>query len=205
MYTGFKINADEKFEHALYNTLRAFPGPSHASHAAATRVIADALDRAKCVDGSIDAEKLGFDWFPELPCSVFISHSHKDLAKAKLLSGWLADRFGISSFIDSMVWGYCQKLIWQIDEQHRNLGSMSYDYAARNISTSNIHMILANALAVMLNKCECVIFLETSNSINSGRMHNNYQRKSTNSPWIFLELSLTKILTRQFKIKHSAV
>src|ERR1700742_144386 len=55
--------------------------------------------------GAVDGSKLQEYWFPSLKADVFISHSHADIKQAVALSGWLSD-MGVSSFIDSAVWGY---------------------------------------------------------------------------------------------------
>jgi len=61
-------------------------------------------------DGKIDGGDLQEEWFPTIEADVFISHSHKNLDKAIALSGWLHSR-GISSFLDSCVWGNADDLL----------------------------------------------------------------------------------------------
>lgn len=69
-------------------------------------------------DGILDAARIEEDWFPSIDADVFISHSHKDQELAIGLAGWLHELFGISSFIDSCVWGYADDLLKQIDRNY---------------------------------------------------------------------------------------
>jgi hypothetical protein len=122
---------------------------------------------------------------------VFISHSHKDESLAKGLANYLAS-LGVKSFIDSCVWGYSDELLRQIDNVHCLHSSGSgYSYEKRNGSTSHVHMMLATALTKMLDKCECVIFLNTPNSITAGESASD---ERTYSPWIYYELSMLEVL-----------
>ena len=38
-------------------------------------------------DGYLDCSELESEWFPNIPCDVFISHSHADEEKAMSLAG----------------------------------------------------------------------------------------------------------------------
>ena len=57
-------------------------------------------------DSILDAARIEEDWFPSIDADVFISHSHRDQELAIGFAGWLHELFGITSFIDSCVWGY---------------------------------------------------------------------------------------------------
>ena len=142
-------------------------------------------------NGIIDGSKLSAHWFPTIKADVFISHSHKDKEASITCASWLKDNFNIDSFIDSCVWGHADDLLKIIDENHcRNGGS--YSYQKRNRSTSHVHMMLANALSEMIEACECVVFINSPNSITSKEAV-----ERTQSPWLFYELGTMRIIRRR--------
>jgi len=143
---------------------------------------------------SVDAEALEREWFGIEKPHIFLSHSHKDLDLAAGLSEMLWERFGITCFVDSFVWGYCDELLNQIDKKFcLSQAKVTFDYQKRNRSTSHVHMMLSAALAKVMDHAECIIFLNTPNSIitkdfiGSGKV-------LTASPWIYNELLLTRLL-----------
>ncbi|MBA5715633.1 hypothetical protein DT035_12565 [Bacillus subtilis] len=143
-------------------------------------------------DGSISGSKLQDNWFPEINADIFLSHSHADKEMAIALAGWLKDTFNLTTFIDSCVWGYADDLLKKIDNKYcKNQGESSYNYDLRNHSTSHVHMMLSTALTKMIDKTECVIFLNTPNSIENKDVINQ-----TKSPWIFLELAMTELIRK---------
>lgn len=163
--------------------------------------------------GIIDVTKLKNNWFPENNYDVFISHSHNDLLIAKRIACWLKNEFDINAFIDSTVWGYSNDLLKKIDDDYcvlsknEKTGLITYDYNKRNYSTSQVNLILSSALHDMIDSCECIIFLNTENSISVVNTINN----KTNSPWIYDELQTTRLinkklpkrLLREEELRHS--
>ena len=151
-------------------------------------------------DGILDAARIEEDWFPSIDADVFISHSHKDQELAIGLAGWLHELFGISSFIDSCVWGYADDLLKMIDKNYcvnkrKPDGSIdTYDYNKRNQSTAHIHMILNTALQKMIDKTECLIFLNTPNSL---LIDNVIDGTATASPWIYSELTFSRLCRKR--------
>lgn len=161
-------------------------------------------DRAKvaveaCLDTvSEDGEKLDGtrirdNWFPQIQADVFISHSHADKELAMALAGWLQKEFNLKPFIDSSVWGCANDLLKRIDRRHcfdeaRNV----YDYDKRNGSTSHVHMMLATALSAMIDRTECLFFLNTPGALSVSQA-----TAKTKSPWILYELSLVQVLRRR--------
>lgn len=146
-------------------------------------------------NGKLDASKIENDWFPKINANVFLSHSHKDEDKVKALAGMLYKKYGIKSFIDSTVWGYADNLLGEIDEEYceptkNNHGGNSYSYKKRNQSTAHVHLLLQGALAKMINDCECIIFVNTPNSLNVSDISNE---NLTSSPWIYSELLMANI------------
>lgn len=154
------------------------------------RCIEDTLDNYINPDGSLSAEMIEKDWFKSIDAHVFLSHSHADERIVKALAGFLYSKYKIKCFIDSCVWGYANDLLKAIDDKYCKTiknkdGSLSYDYNIRNQSTSHVHMLLNSALAKMLNKTECLIFLNTPNSIKAQDI---MEEAKTASPWIYSEL-----------------
>lgn len=144
-------------------------------------------------NGILSADKIMGNWFPELKCNVFISHSHKDNDVAIGLSGYLNKKFGLTSFIDSCVWGHSDKLIRILDQEYSwaDESKTTYSYDKRNRSTAHVHMMLSTALAKMINNCECVIFLNTPSSISSkGYIGGN----TTQSAWLYSEIAMTSLI-----------
>lgn len=148
-------------------------------------------------EGTINGSELKEHWFSIKKADVFLSHSHKDLENVKCFAGWLYEEFGLTSFIDSCAWGYCDDLLRQIDDKYcRFENSSTYNYSLRNYSTSHVHMMLSTALTEMIDKCECVIFYNTPNSISiaSEIFKQKNGDSATLSPWIYHELSMTSML-----------
>lgn len=139
-------------------------------------------------------------WFPDIDAQVFISHSHKDVNLALNVAGHLLECFGLSSFIDSTVWGYSDDLLKVLDKKYcYNEGSNTYNYAKRNRSTAHVHMMLSVAITKMMNKCECVIFLNTPQSISAEQYIDG---SVTDSPWIYSELAMTDLIGKRLPSVH---
>lgn len=150
-------------------------------------------------EGILEASRIEEDWFPELFSNVFISHSHKDQKFAIALAGWLHELFGISSFIDSCVWRYSDDLLKIIDgsycvKNNNPDGGKTYSYKKRNQSTAHVHMILNTALQKMIDKTECLIFLNTPNSLLVDDVING---SATASPWIYSEITFSSMCEKK--------
>lgn len=157
------------------------------------------LDNFINSDNVIDGTDIINNWFPEVDADVFISHSHIDERFAIELAGWLKINFGIKSFIDSCVWGYANNLLKSIDKVYCfNPQTKLFDYNERNYSTSHVHMMLATALTYMIDKCECMFFIDSENSIKP------YADKDrTHSPWIYLENVIANTIRTKIPERHS--
>ncbi|MCM3671654.1 toll/interleukin-1 receptor domain-containing protein [Mesobacillus maritimus] len=144
-------------------------------------------------DGSLDGEKMQKSWFPQINSDVFLSHSHNDKEKAIALAGWLNRTFGLDVFLDSSVWGSADALLKMIDDKYCKFpDNTTYSYEKRNFSTSHIHMMLSTALTMMIDQTECILFLNTPNSINTSEVIT-----STKSPWIYHEIAISKFVRKQ--------
>jgi hypothetical protein len=201
MYSRFNLTLDESDFAQMRSDTSTTYFLKNSSAIAITeqeKKIKRVLDDLLLENGDLSAEKMWEQWFRQLSNHVFISHSHQDEENAKMLADWLFQKFGIKSFIDSMVWGYANDLLKDIDNKYCK-GDRYYDYDKRNISTTHVHMVLSSALTMMLDNTECIIFLNTPNSIN---LENNIEGNTTYSPWIFNELLASKLLQRKSIEEH---
>ena len=143
----------------------------------------------------IDGSKLQEDWFPtkNLHFDVFLSHSHGDEDKAKKLAAYLKHCYGLTTFIDSCYWNYCDVLLEQLDKQlwEPKDGHSQYNYNKRNYSTTIIHAMLSMSLMKMMSKCEIFILLDSSNV----RIQDEYKVK-TLSAWIYQETEMSTVIDR---------
>jgi len=159
--------------------------------------IKEKIDSFVLEDGSLDGSEMQADWFPQVKADVFISHSHKDRDLAIAFSGWLNKNFGLVAFIDSCIWGCSDDLLEMIDNEYCWLYGNIYSYEKHNQSTSHVHMMLSTALAMMIDKTECIIFLNTPNSITS-----NGIISKTKSPWIYSEIATTKLVQKKIPERY---
>ncbi|MGE6593661.1 hypothetical protein ACQKFU_29860 [Bacillus mycoides] len=145
-------------------------------------------------DGSIDGCRLQNSWFPLIEADIFISHSHNDYEEAFKLAGFLNQTFGLKVFLDSCVWGSADALLKKIDDEYcLNPSGSTYCYEDRNYSTSHVHMMLSAAINSMIDKCECLFFLNTPNSISTKDVID----KKTNSPWIYSEIVTSQLIRKK--------
>lgn len=197
MFVGFnlKMNACDKQKYELDN----YTNEGNDLHRSLTKQVHNELNQYMMPDGSLSASEMEKDWFSQIPADVFLSHSHSDEKLAIGLAGYLWKEYQITCFIDSCVWGYADDLLKIIDEEYcRNPqetdGSYTYNYKTRNRSTSHVHMLLNGALAKMIGRTECLIFLNTPNSIKTEDVTNGAK---TASPWIYSELLMATAFPRK--------
>jgi hypothetical protein len=193
MYRGFNLSVPP-------SCFEAYENDGQSGYQAQKARIGRVVDSFKDSDGRINAVRLTANWFPQMDCQVFISHAHKDSELAIGLAGFLRCEFGISSFIDSCLWGYSDDLLQMIDDEYcwkkRN---GAYSYQKRNKSTTHVHIMLSTALIKMINGCECVIFLNTPESILSSDYISGY---ATESPWIYAEVAMTSLIQKRGLTDH---
>ena len=60
----------------------------------------------------------------------------------------------------------------------------------------HVHMMLSTALANMIDKTECIMFLNTPNSVST-----RDTKLKTYSPWIYNEIEITRIIEKNKKNK----
>lgn len=160
-------------------------------------------------NGQIDGSALKEHWFKIEKADVFLSHSHKDITKVAAFAGWLYNTFGLTSFIDSCSWGYCDDLLKEIDDEYcKNKSGDTYNYQLRNYTTSHVHMMLSSALSQMIDNTECIIFFDTPNSIVLKDELDNVKKKdkkATLSPWIYHELSMSTMIRTTLPSRRSVI
>lgn len=147
------------------------------------------LTRYLNAHGALDGQLIMDDWFPQINADIFISHSHRDDEDVHSLAGWLYEKFGLISFIDADIWGYCNDLIWEIDRNYVPCYNSVYDYSTHNEATAHAHIMLMAALSKMIDKCECLFFLDTDHSVTTRNCI-----EKTGSPWIYNELLFSSMI-----------
>lgn len=200
MFAGFNVavNDKEKFYH--YYEKGKLIYDEHKS------VITKSLKNYINPDGALSEEDIEKDWFPGIDAHVFLSHSHNDLKFVISFAGWLFEEFKIKSFIDSGVWGNSDILLKNIDKRYcvssrdENGNIKTYGYKLRNKSTSNVHMILYTALMKMIDKTECLMFINTPSSVKWSEIIS--EKSVTESPWIYGELLASKLIRNKSRKDH---
>lgn len=147
----------------------------------------------------LDGAKIQQSWFPQVTADVFLSHSHRNEDLVLMLAGWLDDQFGLKAFVDSAIWGYAGDLLQIIDKKYCwQPANGTYNYHLRNESTSHVHMMLMTALGMMIHKTECLIFVNTPDSIAPSEV----VEAQTYSPWIYAELTMAGIVDEVEPKRH---
>lgn len=194
MHARFNLNPDSR-------NWKKFLSAGNEIHTANKKIVETNLRKFEDACGHLQAEKIIENWFPNINADVFLSHSHKDEDLIIGLAGWLSETFGLKSFIDSTVWGYSDKLLRLIDDKYcLNQSEKSYAYSKRNRSTSHVHMMLSASLMNMMDKCECIIFVNTPHSYEPAEYFE--AQGVTESPWIFSEIAMTRILRQKPPEEH---
>lgn len=153
------------------------------------------------INNRIDGTALKNIWFDSSrKYDIFISHSHKDLDNIKIFAGWISNTFGLKVFIDSCSWGYSDDLLRSLDNLYCKLESGKsnvYEYYSHTLATKHVDIMLSTALTEMINNCECIIFVNTPNSILLSEELKKEHKNRTESAWIYHELTMTTMLPRK--------
>ena len=168
-----------------------YRGCGLAQRQEATAEIKRTLDKYILENGNLDADAIEKDWFPKINTHVFLSHSHKDQDLVINLAGYLYHNYNITSFIDSTVWRLADDLLEQINKKYcmykDGNGRRMYDHSKVIRCAAQVYLLLQGALAAMINQCECLIFVNTPNSLNISDVEGN---EKTSSSWIYSELMM---------------
>lgn len=144
----------------------------------------------------LDGVAIQDDWFPEINADIFISHSHGDCDLANGIAGWMNEEFGLRCFIDSNVWGYTNDLLRILNDKYSDKrksddGGIVYTHEKCNRAANHVNTMLTIALQKMIDRCECVLFLNTNQSILP---YEKTLRDATDSPWIYSEIVCTQLI-----------
>lgn len=186
MYTGFNLKTDWVDEN-YYNEGQKIIALNKEN-------VKKPLQTFATKNGIINGKNIQEHWFPQIEADVFISYSHDDEKKALSLAGFLKTEMDLDVFIDAAVWGYADELLRELDIANcYNKASGLFNYYARNRSTSHIHMMLATALSMMINRTECLFFINPDGiSFQDSITH-------TPSPWIYYEIGMSALLKKEDK------
>ena len=187
MYRGYDLKiVDSDLGGGLRDNLSVIGQSVYDEH---TRKIKRDLGKFLSPDGTVDGSKMQEAWFQDIKADIFLSHSHKNEPIAIMLAGLFKGVLGLSTFIDSCIWGYSLDLLREIDNKFCKRENGNYDYDKRNYSTSHVHMMLASALSKTIDNCECLLFLNTPESVNADNVIHK-----TSSPWIYYEIAITNTI-----------
>ena len=140
------------------------------------------LEKYRKINGDLDASAIQEDSFPQWDFDIFISHSHKDKKMAKAFAMSLQEVFGLKVFVDSAVWGYFNTLL-----KGTRCNTTLLD------TVSHAHMMLTMALMTMIDRTECLFFLNTPKSINLDEKFN----MGTYSPWLYTEIGISRMIEKK--------
>lgn len=130
--------------------------------------------------------------FPTERFDIFISHSHNDINKARILKKYLESNFGLKVFVDSEYWESSDEYLYELDKKFCKKTDGHFSYEKRNYTTSHVHIMLAISIINALNKSTVVLFLQTE---NFSQNYNEFEFQKISSPWIYLEAYMTKLFS----------
>lgn len=192
MFLPYKIK-DSEIKDLIH---RELPGKGFCTeYNLINQKIKASIDAVNIEDTIVNGTQLQEEWFPvdfsDMKFDVFISHSHADVRKSVLpLASWFQQNLGLRCFIDSLYWQYADDLLKKFDNYYSyKADKKAYDYQIRNYTTSHVHIMLSMALMKMMDKTECILFVDSDNSIK-------YKKGDTQtpSPWIYEEISFANNL-----------
>lgn len=189
MYIGFEL---KKIDESFFDDFKYYLNIGNRTLRKHEGIIQDTLDKFKNDNGSLDGDKMQSNWFPQINADIFLSHSHADESLVIAFAGWLKEEFGLECFIDSCIWGYSKKLQRIIDNKYSRNTEGVLDYDNVLYASSHVNMMLNTALMRMIDSCECIIFLNTPNSVKPREVINQVV-----SPWIYSEIGMTKLIKKK--------
>ena len=207
MFAGFDFKIDSQ-ENLINFSDYAIQGKNHldSSKAAVERNLKEIV-----INGteSLDGSSIQGEWFPEINADIFISHSHDDADLANGIVGWINSNFNLHCFIDSNVWGYSDELLEKLNSRYSNKrpnsnGGYLYDHQSCINASKHVDTMLTIALHKMINRCECVILLNTGNAISRVKKYEDLQHDTTFSPWIYSELICSSLIQQRRPERYSS-
>lgn len=167
------------------------------------------LKLTSCIDyqnNYIDGDKIEKELFKEIDADVFISHSNKDKELAIAISGWLEKELGLKVFVDFCTWDCIDKIIDELNNRYNIVRteqnvSKTYEHNKANYFSSHLYLMLNSALNNMLDKTECLLFINTENSIIPLDTMDSPKRSS--SPWICSELVMANAMRQSLPSRYT--
>ncbi|ECO3391936.1 hypothetical protein FX692_08155 [Campylobacter jejuni] len=134
-------------------------------------------------NSSFDGKKMQDCFFPQISqTSVFLSHSYNDIKKALSIKSKIESECkDIKVFVDSLYWQSIYDAEINLAKQYNT-----------NTVLKHLHIMITTAIAQMIQSSRYFIFLESENSIADIKYN-----KTTESPWIYFELEIAKMLFNQ--------
>lgn len=117
MYRGYKVDLAD-LDTSEYLDIANYIDAGRALHKSNKAQVKEKLDSFEDRNGNLIASQIIAGWFPPIKADVFLSHSHKDEDMVFGLSGFLFQRFQITSFVDSGIWGYSDSLLKLLDDEY---------------------------------------------------------------------------------------
>ena len=191
MYEAFNVELKEKWATDKIDVLKAHYDVEKKSYSEELKKLIDSST-------TISADEIKKLLLPEQSFDVFISHSHADLDLALGLKFILKSKFNLNAFVDELYWGNIDTLQDELNKRHlhKENGMNLYDHNQTMQVAAHANMILASALTGMIDKCECVFFLNTENSVQSA--NDVLKGVNTRSPWIYHEVYTTTVIQRHY-------
>lgn len=147
---------------------------------------------AACNKFKIDGNAVENQWFPKESFHIFLSHSHADEELAVMLATVLKEQANLDVFVDSMVWNFRDELISKLWDSSGD-GLLSGDVKIQRYRNliGHVDCMLNKSLLQMIDSCECLLFLNTPNSVTASDVS-----RRTYSPWIYSELEASRFVRR---------
>lgn len=144
----------------------------------------------------IDVTSLSNSVFPiknkeettEKKFDFFISYSYSDVETVNRLANYLS-KLDFKVFVDNQEWQSAYSLLKKFDDKICYTSKNTYSYEKRNITTTNIYLMLSTALAKVINNSEYFIIIKSKNSYN--KINNKYY---TTSPWLQYEMEIFNLI-----------
>ena len=135
----------------------------------------------------LDGNALMQEWFPSKNrFDIFISHSGDDEDLSYALAEWLYVNFNLTSFIDSLVWKHCSSLKRALNSFFFEKYGTEYNSLFKDRVNQHILLMLNTSLMEVMDRCECLFFLNTPQSVEVSEIGNYL----TDSPWLFSEIGM---------------
>lgn len=203
MHKSFKIEKRD-LDSLINSNESVFATLNNSSLDCFNKVEEEELDDViyQAANGRIDGEEIIRAYFPSMTPHIFISHSSKDKKTAIKFANHLFQKYGITSFVDSQIWGHIDHALKILNNKYSKLrtesnGSITYNHRKANIIASNIYAMLNIALMKTMDSSDGLILISSENSVGGDgydvedMLHNKY---ATESPWIYSEINFSKML-----------